>query len=121
MLGDHAAVVLLLVDVVDHVSLHRLNREETFQSIWHQMSPGLLTQFYLIRSALFIFRTDNVNLVVLLARGALVDIYDVICVRDEESKNIMIKSFINDPNTFLLHWIGRVPVKVRQNVVPKDQ
>ena len=27
MLGDHAAVVLLLVDVVDHVSLHGLNRE----------------------------------------------------------------------------------------------
>lgn len=27
MLVDHAAVVFLLVDVVDHVSLHRLDRE----------------------------------------------------------------------------------------------
>ena len=82
---------------------------------------SLLTQFYLIRSALFIFRTDNINLVVLLAGGPLVDIYDVIRVGNEESKNIMTKSFVNDPNTFLLHWIGRVPVKVRQNVVSKDQ
>ena len=82
---------------------------------------SLLTQFYLIRSALFIFRTDNINLVVLLARGSLVDVYDMIRVGNEKSKNIMIKSFINDPNTFLLHWIGCVPVKVRQNVVPKDQ
>lgn len=120
VLGDHAAVVFLLVDVVDHVSLHRLNTGKTFQSIWHQMS-SLLTQFYLIRSALFIFRTDNINLVVLLARGPLVDIYDVIRVGNEKSKNIMTKTFINDQNIFLLHWIGRVPVKVRQNVVSKDQ
>ena len=27
MLGDHAAVVLVLVDVVDHVSLHSLHRD----------------------------------------------------------------------------------------------
>ena len=82
---------------------------------------SLLTQFYLIRSALFIFWTDNINLVVLLSRGPLVDVYNMIRVGDEKTENIMIKSFINDPNTFLLHWIGRVPVKVRQNVVPKDQ
>ena len=27
VLGDHAAVVLVLVDVVDHVSLHSLHRD----------------------------------------------------------------------------------------------
>ena len=67
---------------------------------------SLLTQFYLIRSALFIFRTDNINLVVLLSRGSLVDVYNMVRVGDEKSENIMIKSFINDPTLF--SYIGLV-------------
>lgn len=67
---------------------------------------SLLTQFYLIRSALFIFRTDNINLVVLLARGSLVDVYDMIRVGNEKSKNIMIKSFIMIKTLF--SYIGLV-------------
>ena len=67
---------------------------------------SLLTQFYLIRSALFIFRTDNINLVVLLSRGSLVDVYDMIRVGNEKSKNIMIKSFIMIKTLF--SYIGLV-------------
>lgn len=67
---------------------------------------SLLTQFYLIRSALFIFRTDNIYLVVLLARGSLVDVYDMIRVGNEKSKNIMIKSFIMIKTLF--SYIGLV-------------
>ena len=67
---------------------------------------SLLTQFYLIRSALFIFRTDNINLVVLLARGSLVDVYDMIRVGNEKSENIMIKSFIMIKTLF--SYIGLV-------------
>ena len=67
---------------------------------------SLLTQFYLIRSALFIFRTDNINLVVLLARGSLVDVYDMIRVGNEKSKNIMIKSCIMIKTLF--SYIGLV-------------
>ena len=69
MLGDHAAVVLLLVDVVDHVSLH----------------PLILRLFVVLGA-------DDVDGIVLMNGSGFVDVYYMVGVGDEKSKNTTLIS-----------------------------
>ena len=50
-----------------------------------------LYQLYLLRSALLVFWTDDVNLIMLVSYRPLVHVNDVISVGNQESENISVQ------------------------------